>query len=54
MPLIPPRERHAEFARRTARREGLLHAYRVVRGEPRHFWMYARTWPPETVGAECG
>lgn len=36
------------------RREGLLHAYRVVRGEPRHFWMYARTWPPETVGAECG
>ncbi|MDT4834693.1 Acetyltransferase (GNAT) domain protein [compost metagenome] len=34
--------------------EGLLHAYRVVRGEPRHFWMYARTWPPETIGAECG
>ncbi|MGE8687995.1 MAG: GNAT family N-acetyltransferase [Achromobacter sp.] len=25
-------------------REGLLHAYRIVRGEPRHFWMYARTW----------
>lgn len=27
------------------RREGLLHAYRTVRGEPRHFWMYARIWP---------
>lgn len=36
------------------RREGLLHAYRVVRGEPRHFWMYARTWPPAETGAECG
>ncbi|MEN4921837.1 GNAT family protein [Achromobacter spanius] len=36
------------------RREGLLHAYRVVRGEPRHFWMYARMWPPPVVGAECG
>ncbi|MFD4840521.1 GNAT family N-acetyltransferase [Achromobacter sp. NPDC058515] len=35
-------------------REGLLHAYRVVRGEPRHFWMYARIWPPPAVGAECG
>lgn len=35
-------------------REGLLHAYRVVRGEPRHFWMYARTWPPGATGAECG
>lgn len=35
-------------------REGLLRAYRVVRGEPRHFWMYARTWPPETMGAQCG
>jgi len=23
--------------------EGLLAAYRVVRGEPRDFWMYART-----------
>lgn len=34
--------------------EGLLHAYRVVRGEPRHFWMYARIWPPPIVGAECG
>ncbi len=36
------------------RREGLLHAYRVVRGEPRHFWMYARTWPPPDTGATCG
>lgn len=36
------------------RREGLLHAYRVVRGQPRHFWMYARTWPPEPTGAPCG
>ncbi|EHK66959.1 GNAT family N-acetyltransferase [Achromobacter arsenitoxydans] len=36
------------------RREGLLHAYRMVRGEPRHFWMYARIWPPPVVGAECG
>lgn len=35
-------------------REGLLHAYRVVRGEPRHFWIYARIWPPPIVGAECG
>lgn len=34
------------------RREGLLHAYRVVRGEPRHFWMYARTWPSAETGAE--
>ncbi len=36
------------------RREGLLHHYRVVRGEPRHFWMYARTVPPAETGAECG
>ncbi len=35
-------------------REGLLHHYRVVRGEPRHFWIYARIWPPPIVGAECG
>ncbi len=35
-------------------REGLLHHYRQVRGEPRHFWMYARIWPPATQGAECG
>ncbi|WP_241117150.1 GNAT family N-acetyltransferase [Achromobacter xylosoxidans] len=35
-------------------REGLLHHYRQVRGEPRHFWMYARIWPPALVGAECG
>ena len=35
-------------------REGLLHHYRVVRGESRHFWIYARIWPPPIVGAECG
>lgn len=35
-------------------REGLLHHYRVVRGESRHFWIYARIWPPPVVGAECG
>ena len=27
-------------------REGLLHAYREVAGASRHFWIYARTWPP--------
>ena len=35
-------------------REGLLHHYRQVRGEPRHFWIYARIWPPALLGAECG
>ncbi|AMG40466.1 GNAT family N-acetyltransferase [Achromobacter xylosoxidans] len=35
-------------------REELLHHYRQVRGEPRHFWIYARIWPPALLGAECG
>lgn len=28
------------------RREGLLRAYRQVRGQPRDFWMYAHVEPP--------
>ncbi|WP_454674642.1 GNAT family N-acetyltransferase [Achromobacter pestifer] len=35
-------------------REGLLHNYRAVRGEPRHFWMYARVWPLPSNLADCG
>ena len=35
-------------------REGLLHAYREVAGASRHFWIYARTWPPAGGVADCG
>ncbi len=31
----------AELERLGMRREGLLHAYRRVRGQPRNVWMYA-------------
>ena len=32
-------------------REGLLRHYRQVRGEPRDFWMYARTCPQQERAA---